>query len=205
MHDHSGKPPLQLDPRVAHALRTPLSALINSLEILRWSDGHHTDDMALAQARKSAASLSSLIDDLTGTDRQEEIEPSRDMAPKPGTRVLVVEDEYLLARLVAQHLERAGCKVRGPVGTIAGALDIIAQQALDCALVDLNLDQKWANEVIEALEARGIPVAITTGYDDSEIPRRFDRLPRMQKPIEPIELLQLVGRIVASAPGRADM
>ena len=72
-------------------------------------------------------------------------------------RVLVVEDESLIAMLVEDGLETLGYEVVGPVGTVDAALRIVEQTPFDLALLDINLGGKQSFPIAEALEARGIP------------------------------------------------
>ena len=107
-------------------------------------------------------------------------------------RVLVVEDEYLLADELALELAEEGATVLGPVPSVARALALLETEAsLDGAILDVNLGGEPAFPVADALLDRGVPLIFTTGYDSSAIPARFARLPRCEKPIN-------VGRVTAA-------
>jgi CheY-like chemotaxis protein len=78
-------------------------------------------------------------------------------------RVLVVEDEGLLAALLEDMLAELGCQTIGPAGTVEQALALIAEFEVDAAVLDLNLNGVQAYPVAEFLRRRGIPFIFTTG------------------------------------------
>src|SRR5579885_1169916 len=98
-------------------------------------------------------------------------------------RILVVEDEGLIALMVEDMLEDLGCEVAASVSSVGEALKWLADGGqLDAALLDVNLGGEHVFAVAEALEAKGAPFAFTTGY--GEIPdRRFADAPVVPKPI----------------------
>lgn len=111
-------------------------------------------------------------------------------------RVLVVEDEYMLADELQFELEDAGARVIGPVGSVAGALDLIGSEAqLDGAILDVNLGGDMVFPVADLLLGRGVPIVFTTGYDQSAIPSRYSEVVRCEKPINI--------RLITAALGRA--
>ena len=91
-------------------------------------------------------------------------------ARKPGTqgsaglRVLVVEDEIMVALLLEDMIADLGHRVVGPVGRLGKALDVANREAIDVAILDVNVDGKEVYPVAEALAARHIPFAFVTGY-----------------------------------------
>ncbi len=101
-----------------------------------------------------------------------------------GKRVLVVEDEYFIARSLVDDLQAGGADVLGPAATIADALNLIAAGPLDAAVLDINLRGEMAYSVVDALVERAIPVVLTTGYSASALPTRYATLPRCDKPVE---------------------
>lgn len=116
-----------------------------------------------------------------------------------GCRVLVVEDEYLLAEELRLELEDAGAEVVGPFGTIEEAADAIgAERSLDGAVLDVNLHGKMIFDVADMLAARHVPFVFATGYDASMIPARFEATTRCEKPIDVRRLRDAIGRAVAA-------
>ena len=84
--------------------------------------------------------------------------------PLAGRRVLVVEDEALIAMLVEDILLDAGAVVAGPAGSAAEALALLAGATPDAAVVDMNLGDHTSEPVTKALAARGVPFVLATGY-----------------------------------------
>ena len=100
-----------------------------------------------------------------------------------GRRLLVVEDEYLLADDLAKALSADGAEVIGPAPSVDAALDLLDEtDELDGAVVDLNLQGEMAYPVADALRERDIPFVFSTGYDQSTIPSRYGDTPRCEKP-----------------------
>lgn len=100
-----------------------------------------------------------------------------------GRRVLVIEDESLVAMLLETILEDLGCTVIGPVSNIDDGL-IAAQgtEGLDVGLLDVNVAGREVFPVAEALIARNIPVVFSTGYGESGLPPHWRGRPTIQKP-----------------------
>lgn len=125
-------------------------------------------------------------------------------APRPdgaaagltGLRVLVVEDEFFIADDLANALRSQGVEVVGPVSRLREALDVIsANEPLDFAIVDVNLDGDAAFAVGDALIARDIAFMFATGYERDFLPARFQSVPYWEKPFDPRALARaLAGR-----------
>jgi CheY-like chemotaxis protein len=98
-------------------------------------------------------------------------------------RVLLVEDEGLVAMMLEDLIADLGCEVAGSLATVASALAWIeAGGAADIALLDVNLSGEPVYPVAEALQARGVPFAFATGYGEGHDPR-FKDTPLLGKPI----------------------
>jgi CheY-like chemotaxis protein len=79
------------------------------------------------------------------------------MGTLQGRRILVIEDDYFIARDMAKHLKESGAEIVGPVGSIEDALDIIgAAEPLDGAILDINLGGEMAFPVADALRQRRV-------------------------------------------------
>ncbi|CAN5529037.1 response regulator [soil metagenome] len=105
-----------------------------------------------------------------------------------GCRVLIVEDEMIVAWLLTDMLEEIGCTVVGPASTVAQAIKLIELEALDAATVDVNLNGELSYPVADALRARSIPFLFSTGYDRSRLHEGYQALPMLQKPYHHLEL-----------------
>jgi CheY-like chemotaxis protein len=106
-----------------------------------------------------------------------------------GCRILVVEDEYLIAADLLQTLEELGAIVVGPAATVERALTLArAEAGLDGAVLDLNLGGERAYPVADALAARGVPFVFVTGYDDWVVDTAYAQAPRCAKPVDPAVL-----------------
>ena len=98
-------------------------------------------------------------------------------------RILVVEDERLVAEDLCNKLEAAGAVVIGPAPSVELALALVHnERALDAALLDVNLGGRMALPVAEALVARSVPFVFTSGYDDAMLAEHFALMPRCHKP-----------------------
>ncbi|WP_262269150.1 response regulator [Microvirga yunnanensis] len=102
-----------------------------------------------------------------------------------GRRILVVEDEYMMADDVQHDLEQAGVEVVGPVPSVADALKLIAAEgALDGAILDVNLRGEKAYPVADALRERAVPFVLATGYETWSLPEAYKDVPRCDKPVD---------------------
>jgi ActR/RegA family two-component response regulator len=115
-------------------------------------------------------------------------EPPR--ADVKGQRVLLVEDDYLIATDLAASLEDLGIEVLGPAGSVQDALELVEShgERLDAAVLDINLRDEGVYPVANALAARGVRFVFTTGYDAIAIPESFASVPRCEKPVDPRQL-----------------
>ena len=109
-----------------------------------------------------------------------------------GRRILVVEDEPLLALDIASSLAEVGVAVLGPAATVEQALRLIEIAPFDGALLDANLDGHPVDEVAAALTRRNSPVAFVTGYGPESLPLAFRAAPIVAKPFSPAGLIQAV-------------
>jgi CheY-like chemotaxis protein len=106
-------------------------------------------------------------------------------------RVLVVEDEYLIAKRFAGELAKLGIETVGPAGTVAQALALIAHgDHLDGATLDIKVRDDKVFAVADALQARGVPFVFATGYDQEAIPDRYRHVVRCQKPLDPAQVVR---------------
>jgi CheY-like chemotaxis protein len=118
-----------------------------------------------------------------------------------GRRVLIVEDDFNIARALERLLKMEGAEISGPAPTVHAAMALIESgERIDGALLDVNLRQHTVYEVADALLTRGVRVVFTSGYDTSFIEPRFAHVPCVQKPCPRDELVQtLLGSTNRSA------
>jgi CheY-like chemotaxis protein len=100
-----------------------------------------------------------------------------------GRRVLVVEDEMMIAMLVEDMLAELGCSVVGPAHALDAALELARTElGLDVAVLDVNLGGQPVFAVADALREKGVPAIFSTGYGDAGL-REIDRGSQvLQKP-----------------------
>lgn len=101
--------------------------------------------------------------------------------PLSGRRVLLVEDEALVAMLLETILEDMGCVPVGPAATVEDGL-AMAGEAIDAALLDVNVAGRQVFPIAEALKARGVPFVFSTGYGEGGLPDEWRGHPTVQKP-----------------------
>jgi len=100
-----------------------------------------------------------------------------------GRRILVVEDEALVAMLLETMLEDMGFVPVGPVDDIDTALEVLRNDhRLDGALLDVNVAGREVFPVAEALKAKGVPFVFSTGYGEGGLPDDWRGHPTIQKP-----------------------
>jgi DNA-binding response OmpR family regulator len=116
-----------------------------------------------------------------------------------GRRGLVVEDEMLVAMTIKDSLVDAGCTVIGPTGRLEQAISLAHAEALDFALLDINLNGKWIFPLADLLAGLRVPFAFLTGYVGFDLPPRFAGAPRLEKPFHAADILRLVNQLLESA------
>ena len=99
-----------------------------------------------------------------------------------GRRILVVEDETLIAEMIEEILTGLGYVVIGPVSRLDAALRLATREALDAAVLDVTVRGGAVYPVAECLAARGIPFLIASGYGTWALPEGFRDQPRLVKP-----------------------
>lgn len=116
------------------------------------------------------------------------------MKPSPtssrllGLRVLVVEDEFMVADYISMLLEDFGCSVAGPVATIPEALNLVRGGGLDGAVLDVNLDGHSSAPIAAELHANSVPFVVVTGYGGLKLESgTLNDAPRLAKPFSKYE------------------
>jgi CheY-like chemotaxis protein len=115
-----------------------------------------------------------------------------------GKRIVVVEDDALLALDITEQLRAAGATVLGPAPTAHYAMQLIGpgKRRLDGAVLDIALHGKTVYELADVLIEREVPFLFATAQDRKAIPGRFQNAPVLNKPISPAKLAQTVIEMV---------
>lgn len=118
-------------------------------------------------------------------------------------RVLVVEDEWLIAAAIADELQAAGYEVAGPVGSVQEAVDIIDCEAVNAAVLDIHLHNETSFAIADALARRDVPFIFSSGFSQHRIPPEHQQRGLLSKPLDPALLLGAVaGMTTGAVPGR---
>ena len=114
-----------------------------------------------------------------------------------GIKVLVAEDEAVIALDLEETLHALGCAVRTAVSSGAEVLDLVRRERPDVVLLDLGLADGFARPLAAALRAAGVPFVLSTGYPTELLddPARRDA-PVLSKPYERSELVQTLARLI---------
>jgi CheY-like chemotaxis protein len=128
---------------------------------------------------------------------------NRMMRRLQGLRVLIVEDEFLLAMDIENALREEGAEVVGPAVTVKDAIATAETADLNAAVLDLNVRGEMSYPVASVLDSRGIPFLFATGYAASRIPDMFQYRPCLRKPFTWQALISALEQLVAE-PSRSD-
>jgi DNA-binding NtrC family response regulator len=113
-----------------------------------------------------------------------------------GRHILVVEDEMIVAWVMEEMLAIFGCEVVGPAARVHQALAMAEAEAIDAAVLDVNLNGQKSFPVADALAARGVPFAFTTGYGKHSLPDSYRRFPMLQKPFTRLQLADTITKLL---------
>ena len=119
-----------------------------------------------------------------------------DARPWHGGRVLVCDDNLLMAEVVAEFLRECGLEPVGPVGQLESTMQMAHEGALDGAILDINLRGRPSFPVCAILSARRIPFVFLTGYSDASIPVEYRAAPLVTKPFYATEMIEVIAEIV---------
>lgn len=107
-------------------------------------------------------------------------------------RILIVEDEWLVAEEHRTILEDAGFAIVGPVPSVARARKLIDSEAISAAVLDIGLGGETSAALVPLLLERGIPFVFATGYTASDVPEELRRHKMLSKPVWGPTLIQAV-------------
>jgi CheY-like chemotaxis protein len=109
-----------------------------------------------------------------------------------GTRVLIVEDEGMVAILLEDMLEDLGCVIAASVATVARAEEAVRSIPVDVALLDVNLAGESTVDFARALSRHPMPIVFSTGYGRNGVPADLRDRPVLAKPFKPEDLRQAI-------------
>ena len=116
-----------------------------------------------------------------------------------GLRILVVEDEFLVSLDLEAMLRELGAEVIGPFARLDRATAVARAEALDVALLDVNIGGQLVTPVADALAERAVPFVFCTGYDAASLPAPHAAVPILMKPCQTRQLKEaLLGALRAS-------
>ena len=116
-----------------------------------------------------------------------------------GRKVLIVEDEFLVAALIEDILLDNGCEVVAMASRLDEAVEKAKSLVIDVAIIDVNLNGQHSVPVAEALAERDIPFVLATGYGANGLPKSFPKAPMLQKPFQQEDLEQTIRGALAAA------
>ena|SRR5437660_9817382 len=117
-----------------------------------------------------------------------------------GLRILVVEDNFLVAENLRELLIARGCDVIGPAPRVEVALSLLAANGrVDGAMLDINLGGEDCFPIAAALQERAVPFLFLTGYDQGmSVPAEFSQALRLSKPVDEVHLIAAAREIFVS-------
>ncbi len=114
-----------------------------------------------------------------------------------GRRILIVEDDFLVARVLVDLLEDAGAQIAGPIGSLDEAIRFLESdmQPLDAAVLDVNLHGRKSYPIADILAARRVGFVFATGYGAGILQEKYQRHPRCEKPFDQAGLLAALAQV----------
>ena len=116
-------------------------------------------------------------------------------SPLKGLRILVAEDDYLIAMEMEATLQSLGCIVVGPARSVREIQDIAAGSPLDGALLDVNLRGETVDAALPGLMERGVKVILSSGYEEKALAARYQGMALITKPYTDAALRAICERI----------
>ena len=112
-------------------------------------------------------------------------------------RILIVEDEILIAISLEAALSSGGFEPVGPYGQVEQAVTVAERESLDGAVLDVNLGGTKVFPVADALAARNIPFLFLTGYSTGQLPPQYQDATVLSKPFQEQHIVARIGSMVA--------
>ena len=113
-----------------------------------------------------------------------------------GRRVLLVEDEAVIAFAVEDMLGELGCAVVGPAFRLDEAIELARDEAIDVAILDVNLNDQRSYAVADELARRGVPFLFATGYAEAGVQWDGKEVPLLAKPYRQDQIAAALGKLL---------
>lgn len=110
------------------------------------------------------------------------------------SRILVVEDEALIAAMMEEWLSELGCTTIGPAGSVAAAMALLDGTPPDGVILDVSLGRETSYPIADKLTTMGVPFAFSTGHSDSALLPRYQGSLTLSKPFD----FDALGRVIAT-------
>jgi CheY-like chemotaxis protein len=117
------------------------------------------------------------------------------------SKILVVDDEPLIAMMIADWLAEQGLETLGPAHSVAQALALLESETADAAILDVSLGNDDSYEVAEVLSAKNIPFAFATGHGADTLAKRYTDVITVSKPFDFEIVRSVVARLLQTSPG----
>lgn len=115
-----------------------------------------------------------------------------------GKRILVVEDEYFIASDLKRALLQEEAIVLGPVAELGRGLSLAAEEAIDAAVLDVNLEETMSYPIADRLRSKNIPYMFLTGYDSWSMPSDYRDVARLAKPFPMQSVVTMMEKLISS-------
>ncbi|AYD65934.1 MAG TPA: response regulator [Achromobacter sp.] len=114
--------------------------------------------------------------------------------PLSACKLLIVEDEYVIAETLAEALREVGAEIVGMIGWLDEATRFADTHAgqFNCAVVDINLHGTLSYPLIDALTAQGVHVVLLTGFGVEALEACYREFPRCEKPFNQARLISML-------------
>jgi CheY-like chemotaxis protein len=118
----------------------------------------------------------------------------------PMPKILVVDDEPLIAMMIADWMTEQGLETLGPAHSVAQALALLETDAADAAILDVSLGDGDCYDLAEVLAAKGIPFAFATGHGADAMGQRFADVVTVSKPFDFEIVRSVVSKLLGTSP-----
>ena len=112
-------------------------------------------------------------------------------------KILLVEDEPLIAAVVSATFQKHGFSVLGPFDSVDAALALLARETPDAALLDVNLYQEHSYPIAMRLREMRVPYAFFTAYENASLPEGFENDPVIAKNLPRAEIVERISALLA--------